>query len=135
MKNTLSHQQTDAHTSSSPPPYTHLPDLGLSVEIPPDGTLSRTLYSDASIKVVIFGFDAGQELSEHTASRPALLQVVTGEARLTLGTDTHEAHPGSWVHMPAGLPHSVSARTPLILLLTLLPQPASTEGADERSEG
>jgi quercetin dioxygenase-like cupin family protein len=115
-------QQADVHTA----PYTHLADLSLSVEIPPDGTLSRTLYSDASIKVVIFGFDAGQELSEHTASRPALLQVVKGEARLTLGSDTLEVRPGSWVHMPAGLPHSVSARTPLILLLTLLPPTDTT---------
>lgn len=108
-------------TSAPPASYTHLADLIQSIEIPPDGTLSRTIYSDASIKVVIFGFDAGQELSEHTASRPALLQVVKGEARLTLGPDTLEVRPGAWVHMQAGLPHSVSARTPLILLLTLLP--------------
>ena len=104
--------------------YTFLPGLVEAIEIPPDGTLSRTVYADASIKVVLFGFDAGQELSEHTAARPALLQIVRGEARLTLGTDARDVHPGCWVHMPASLPHSVLALTPLVMLLTLLPADA-----------
>ena len=101
--------------------YTAIPDLQASIEIPANGTLSRTIYSDATIKAVLFGFDAGQELSEHTASRPALIQIVSGEARLTLGNDPVEARPGTWVHMPAGLPHSVEAITPLVMVLVLLP--------------
>jgi quercetin dioxygenase-like cupin family protein len=101
--------------------YTLIPDLAAAAEIPRDGTLSRTIYSDASIKVVLFGFDAGQELSEHTAARPALIQIVSGEARLMLGGDTITARAGCWVRMPANLPHSVRAETPLVMLLTLLP--------------
>ena len=101
--------------------YTHLADLDRAIEIPRDGTLSRTIYSDSAVKVVLFGFDAGQELSEHTASRPALLQIVSGEAQLTLGGDPVEAQAGARVHMSAGLPHSVRAVTPLVLLLVLLP--------------
>lgn len=101
--------------------YTFLPGLAEAIDIPSDGTLSRTIYSDTSVKVVLFGFDTGQELSEHTASRPALLQIVRGEARLTLGSDARDVHPGCWVHMPAGLAHSVLALTPLVMLLTLLP--------------
>lgn len=103
------------------PHYTFLPGLADAIEVPPDGTLSRTVYADASVKVVLFAFDAGQELSEHTAARPALLQMIRGEGRLTLGSDTRDVHPGCWVHMPAGLPHSVRALTPLVMLLTLLP--------------
>ena len=102
-------------------PYAYIPDLTAAVEIPKDGTLSRTIYADDTIKVVLFGFDAGQELSEHTASRPALVQIVRGEAHLTLGGDPVEARPGTWVHMPAGLPHSVRAVTPLVMVLVLLP--------------
>ena len=102
-------------------PYTYLPDLDTAIEIPPAGTLSRTIYSDASVKVVLFGFDAGQELSEHTASRPATIQIVRGEAHLTLGPDSVETRPGTWIRMPAGLPHSVRATTPLVMLLVLLP--------------
>jgi len=107
--------------------YLQIPDLAQTVEIPRDGILSRTVYSDAAISVVIFGFDAGQELSEHTAARPALLQILRGEATLTLAGDTLMAGPGFWVHMPAGLPHSVVATSPLVLQLVLLP--ASTSAA------
>jgi quercetin dioxygenase-like cupin family protein len=73
------------------------------------------------VSLVVFGFDAGQALSEHTASRPALLQILRGEARLTLASDTVEVAAGSWAQMPAGLPHSVYAMTPLLMLLVLLP--------------
>src|SRR3972149_6584847 len=42
-------------------------------EIPPDSIISRTIYGDEQVKVVLFGFAQGQELSEHTASQAALL--------------------------------------------------------------
>jgi quercetin dioxygenase-like cupin family protein len=101
--------------------YTHIADLEHAVEIPTNGILSRTVYSGGGVSVVMFGFDTGQELSEHTAARPALLQILRGEARLTLGPDTFEARAGSLAHMPAGLPHSVLATTPLVMQLVLLP--------------
>jgi quercetin dioxygenase-like cupin family protein len=104
-------------------PHTLIPDLNAEIEIPANGILSRTIYGDATVSAVLFGFDAGQELSEHTASRPALIQIVRGEARLTLGPDALDARPGTWVRMPAGLSHSVRAITPLVLLLVLLPNP------------
>lgn len=90
------------------------------VSIPDDGTISRTIYQDETIKAVLFGFAAGQELSEHTAAMPAILHIVQGEARITLGTEVIEATPNTWVHMPAHLPHSIQARTPVIMLLLLL---------------
>jgi len=48
------------------------------------------------------------------------LQIIRGEATLTLGDDTIEAQAGAWIHMPAGLRHAVTARTPVVLLLLLL---------------
>jgi quercetin dioxygenase-like cupin family protein len=100
--------------------YLHLADLPQRVEIPPDGVLSRTLYQDEHVKVVLFGFDAGQDLSEHTASMPALLHFVQGEAELTVGTDRCTATAGTWVYMTPNLPHSVVAKTPVVMLLVLL---------------
>jgi quercetin dioxygenase-like cupin family protein len=102
------------------PPYTHISDLASQVQPPEDGILSRTLYNDERVKAVIFGFGAGQELSEHTASMPAILQFLTGEALLTLEDDTLDARPGTFVHMPAGLRHAVRAKAPTVMLLLLL---------------
>ncbi len=108
------------------PGYAYLPDLpGQLPEIPSDSILSRTVYQDEQLKVVLFGFAAGQELSEHTASSPAVIHILKGEARLTFGAEVHEAAAGAWAHMPADLPHSVLARTPVVMLLLLLRTAAS----------
>ncbi len=76
--------------------------------------------ADDQLKAVLFGFAAGQELSEHTASSPAVIHILRGEAQLTLGGKVCEACEGAWVHMPAQLPHSVQAKTPLVMLLLLV---------------
>ena len=89
-------------------------------EIPPDSIVSRTLSDDDQAKSVLFGFAAGQELSEHTAAMPALLYFVKGEASVTLGQDELSARAGTWVHMEPRLPHSIVAKTPLIMTLLLL---------------
>ena len=101
-------------------PYTHVLDLAKEAQPPEKGILSRTLFNDDRLKAVIFGFAQGEELSEHTASMPAVLHFLQGEAALTLGDDKHEAKPGTWVHMPAGLKHSVQAKSPVVMLLLLL---------------
>ncbi|MBK7894686.1 MAG: cupin domain-containing protein [Anaerolineaceae bacterium] len=92
---------------------------GLLPDIPAESIVSRKVYSDDLLKVTLFGFAAGEELSEHTAAFPATLHFLSGEATLTLGEDTMEAQAGTWVQMPAHLPHSVLAKTAVTLLLTL----------------
>ena len=90
------------------------------VEIPENGTLSRAVHSDDHVRAILFAFDAGQELSEHTASMPAIIHILQGEATLSFDGESQEAQPGTWAHMAANLPHSVYAKTPLIMLLLLL---------------
>ena len=99
---------------------TFIADLLTEAEPPEDGILSRTIHQDERVKAVLFGLGAGQELSEHTSSMPAVLQFLSGEATLTLGDDTLEARPGTFAHMPAGLRHAIRARTPTVMLLLLL---------------
>ena len=95
-------------------------DLRAPVETPDDGIVSRAIYNDDDVRVVHFSFAAGQQLSDHTAPVPVTLEVVEGNASITLGDDAVDGRPGTWVYMPADTPHSVSADTPLVLLLTLL---------------
>ncbi len=104
-----------------PPTYHFQPDLTKAIpEIPSDSILSRTFFQDEHFKAILFGFAPGQELSQHTASVPAIIHILSGEARLTLGEDSYEAQAGAWVHMPANLPHSLLARTPVSMLLLML---------------
>jgi quercetin dioxygenase-like cupin family protein len=102
------------------PDYIHFLDLAKEAEPPADGILSRTIYQDDQVKAVVFGFGQGQELSEHTASKPAMLFFVKGEATVGLHDELKDAEPGTWVHMHAGLKHSIKAQTPTVMLLVLL---------------
>jgi quercetin dioxygenase-like cupin family protein len=98
-------------------------------EIPPDSIVSRTLFSDDQVKAVLFGFAAGQELSEHTAGTPAIIHILQGQAVLTLGGQSQPAGPGTWVHLPARWPHALVAQTPVVMLLLLLRGPAGSPAA------
>jgi quercetin dioxygenase-like cupin family protein len=69
---------------------------------------------------ILFGFAPGQELSEHKSSKPALLHFVEGEADITLGDDSKAAGPGTWVYMEPDLPHSILAKTKVLMVLVLL---------------
>ncbi len=90
------------------------------VEIPVDGTLSQVIFKNERLRVVRFAFDKGQELTEHTASRPVVIEAISGEFDLTFGGSDVVIGPGSWTYLEANLPHSVKARQPSVLLLTLL---------------
>jgi quercetin dioxygenase-like cupin family protein len=107
------------------------PDLKSEVQVPADGILSRVLHQDQQLRVVAFAFDAGQQLTDHTASRPAVVEVIEGRFELTLGDETVAAGPRSWALLTAGLPHSLTALEPSILLLTLLGGPPTVGSGDD----
>jgi len=103
--------------------YTLYPDLLAEVKAPENGILSRTLHNDEHVKVVIFAFAPGQELSAHTAPMAATLHLLAGEATVTLGEDVRELGAGAFVHMPPQLPHAIVARTgPVVMLLAMYKQ-------------
>lgn len=91
--------------------------------IPPAGVLSRTVHDDDDARVVLFGFAAGEELTEHTSSRPAVVHVLSGAFDMTMGGERIDGVPGTWVHMPPGTRHALRAREPSLMLLTLLRAP------------
>ncbi|MFF4568296.1 cupin domain-containing protein [Streptomyces sp. NPDC001410] len=111
----------------TPVTATLIQDLAAELPLSEDGTLSRVLYRDDRLRVVGFAFAAGQELTEHTSALPVVIQVVQGRLDLVLGEEKAEATPGTWIHLPARLPHCVRAVEPTIMLLTMLP--AAADGA------
>lgn len=104
------------------PNYAFFSSLAAEVQIPENGILSRTLHNDDHLKLLVFGFAAGQELSAHTAPMAASLYIVSGEAKLTLGEDAREVQAGAFAHMQPQLPHSILAHTPVVMMLTMYKQ-------------
>ncbi len=92
----------------------------LITDIPADTIVSRTYYEGDTLKAILFGFAPGQELSEHTAARPAILHFLQGQADITLGDTQKSASVGTWVHMEPHLPHSILAKDTVLMLLLLL---------------
>lgn len=89
-------------------------------DIPTDSIVSKTIENNDTYKTVLFGFDTGQELSEHQTPMHAILYFVSGEMELTLGEDSSVAKPGTWVHMAPSLAHSVKAKEPAIMVLVMI---------------
>jgi quercetin dioxygenase-like cupin family protein len=98
-------------------------DLLVESPPPPRGILSQTLYDGDDLRLILFGFAPGEELSEHTAARPAVVHVLGGGGEAVVGGEPHDLRPGTWIHMPARMAHSIRARTPLTMALYLLPEP------------
>ena len=101
------------------PSFTALENLLDEVEIPKNGTLSRVVFNADGLRVVLFAFDTGEQLTDHSATVPAIVQAIKGRLEITLGDQTIEIEPGSWIHMDANLTHAVVALEPSVMILTL----------------
>jgi quercetin dioxygenase-like cupin family protein len=86
----------------------------------PGSVVSRTLARAPGGSLTLFAFDAGQELSEHTAPFDAFVTVLDGKVELTIGGERVAAGAGETVLMPAGVPHAVRADGPFKMLLAMV---------------
>ncbi|MBN1590969.1 MAG: cupin domain-containing protein [Pirellulales bacterium] len=95
-------------------------ELATLVDYQSGSIVSRTLVRKPTGTVTLFAFDAGQELSEHTAPFDALVQVVDGQGELTLGGQSVRLAAGQALVMPANVPHAVRATERFKMLLTMI---------------
>lgn len=95
-------------------------DIASSVAIQDGAVVSKVVFKDERLDVTVFGFDAGEGLTEHTASRTAVVHVLSGRLSFTADGEEMDAGPGFWLHMAPGTPHSLSAVEPTVMLLTLV---------------
>jgi quercetin dioxygenase-like cupin family protein len=87
---------------------------------PESGKKSIVVTDYDNAKVVLFAFAAGAGLAEHVAPLPAIIQIIQGEAEMTVGDQAVEGKPGTLIQMEPKTPHSIMAKSPLVMLLTLL---------------
>jgi len=93
--------------------------LAEETQFAPNGIVSRTLLNTAGTRVVLFGFAEGQELSEHTSTQHALIQILSGACEFSLAGRPHPMQAGDLLYMPPNLAHAVKATKPFSMLLTL----------------
>jgi quercetin dioxygenase-like cupin family protein len=103
--------------SDEPPQVSRVVDL---VSYQSGAVVSRIVVKRDAGNVTLFAFDAGQELSEHTAPYDALVQVLDGEAAIAIAGRPYRVQAGDMIVMPAHQPHAVKAVSRFKMLLTMI---------------
>jgi len=86
------------------------------------GIQSDVLYDAGDgTKAHLFALHEDDTFPEHATSRAALIHVIAGEAVLTVGDDTVEAGPHTWMHLPPDCPHSIQPCTSFLFVLHVHP--------------
>lgn len=89
------------------------------IEYPQEGVLSKVLFKDENCQYTLFCLSAETEISEHTSSRNATVNVLAGKGTLNVAGMDIALTPGVFVFMKANAPHALQAAENLAFLLTL----------------
>lgn len=92
------------------------------------GIVSQAVLTAPGLRVTLFRFAAGQELSEHTTPARALVQVLAGVCEFTFPDRKQQMKAGDLLHMPPKLPHAVRALEDLTILITQATPPTAKPG-------
>jgi quercetin dioxygenase-like cupin family protein len=95
-------------------------DLNTLISYQEGSVVSKTLVDRGIGTITLFSFDAGQGLSEHTAPFDAFVQIVDGEAEVTISGETHMVQAGEIIIMPADKPHALRAEKRFAMLLVMI---------------
>jgi quercetin dioxygenase-like cupin family protein len=90
------------------------------VQFVENGIASRNLLATPHGRVVLFGFSEGEELTEHTSTSHAIVQILAGECSFSLEGEWKTMKAGDFLHMPPNLKHAVKATKAFSMLLTLI---------------
>lgn len=94
-------------------------NLNEHIEYPSEGILSKVLLKDKNCQYTLFCLAKNTEITEHTASRNATVNVIEGEGILTLEGEKISLTKGVFIVMPSHAPHALQATDNLCFLLTL----------------
>jgi quercetin dioxygenase-like cupin family protein len=93
------------------------------VDYNPGQVVSRTLAQGKNMSMTLFAFDKGEEISAHSSPGDALVSILDGAARITIGDKEVVVKAGQVVVMPAGVPHALYAKERFKMLLIVVFQP------------
>ena len=82
--------------------------------------VSRTLVQNRAVSLTLFAFDTGEEISSHESKGDAMVQILDGTAKISIGDGVYQLTAGETVVMPAGVPHALEAVEPFKMLLTVV---------------
>ena len=81
--------------------------------------VSKTLVQNELVSVTVFSFDKGEEISTHASSGDAMVTVLEGKGKFTIGGDVFYLEEGETIIMPKAMPHSVYGEDKFKMLLVV----------------
>ena len=124
---------SDERNEAEPIELGYIEDLGDMISVQEGSTVSRTVMQKAGGNVVLFSFDTGEELSEHTAAMPVFVQTLKGRLKVTGNGRTVELVPGGLAYFPTRIPHAIYAEEPSVMMLTMV-TPARDNIGDRKKQ-
>jgi quercetin dioxygenase-like cupin family protein len=109
-------------------PFSEAVNITELVDYEEGRVVSRTLSAKPHVNITLFAFDQGEEISAHTSPGDAMVQVLDGQAKITIDKEELTARSGQVVVMPANVPHAVYADSRFKMLLTVVKQPVEIGG-------
>ena len=79
-----------------------------------------TLAQETGVGITVFAFDAGEGVSTHSAPGDAMVQILEGDAEITIDGEKHILKEGEIIVMPKNIPHAVKAVTRFKMILTVV---------------
>ncbi|MCI8362966.1 cupin domain-containing protein [Sporofaciens musculi] len=89
------------------------------VDYQPGQVVSRTLVQNSSVSMTIFSFDKGEEISTHASGGDAMVTVLEGKGRFTVGGEVFILEEGETLIMPKDIPHAVFGEERFKMQLTV----------------
>ena len=89
------------------------------VDYQPGQVVSRTLVQNNKVSVTIFSFDKGEEISTHASGGDAMVTVLEGTGRFTVGREVFVLEAGETLIMPKDIPHAVFGQERFKMQLTV----------------
>lgn len=99
---------------------TQVVNLGTALAFQDKSVISRVLLKNSGGTITLFAFDAGEGLSEHKAPFEAFVEVVEGDAVITIDGVRYELSAGDSILLPANVPHAVEAVSRFKMLLVMI---------------
>lgn len=90
-----------------------------SVSYARNSVVSMIIYKSEHTILTLFALDQEQSIAEHTTPFDALVQILDGEAEITIGGEKRLFKKGESIIMPAKTPHALYAKTSYKMLLTI----------------
>ena len=91
-----------------------------SIQYAENSVVSKTIIKKPAGNITLFAFDKSEGLAEHSSPHEVLVQIIDGEAEITIGGNLNVLQTGQSIILPANIPHSLHAKQKFKMMLTMI---------------